>query len=173
MTESDPVLNLLRELRDRDVARDKLYEQWETERRQADERNRAHQAKIELAVRELKTEMQRQDGQIQGLDRRISGNYIGISEQLNLLHDDNTAHREALGNIETATVELSKSSQVLHGRWIEESSHMRGRVTTIEDSVAGVDQRMVKLEQAARALEKRVAEQEPPSVESVEAASGG
>ncbi|HEX9641816.1 MAG TPA: hypothetical protein VGB13_10950 [Candidatus Krumholzibacteria bacterium] len=173
MSDPDPLLTLLRELRDQGIERDKREEQRSTEHKQSEIDRKSFQGRMEAALRELRSDLVRQDQQMSSLALRISGNYTGIAERLDMVDQDLRQMFGLMGNVEIAVVELSKSSRMLHGRMIEESSVTRAQVTLTEAALAELDHRVDAVEHSARALEKRLADQEPPSVESVEAASGG
>jgi len=165
----DPVLTLLNELVERDDQNKEVVGRLEKSLGEV----RRGQAQSEVMLRELKNEFQRQDQQLQTFDQRISGNYRGMSAQLELFAEELRENNRYIGNLEAAVVKLNRTSQMLHGRLIEESDIVGERLTGLEGSEAKLDQRVGTAEQGIRALEKRVAESEPPSVENVEAARGG
>lgn len=184
MTDTDPILKLLRAVREEGLARDKREEELATEQSKLDEDRarefkqsemdrRSFQKLVETSLRELRGELGRQDQQMNGLALRISGNYTGIAERQDMVDQDLRQMMGLLGNVEIATVELSRSTRTLHGRMIEESDLRGVRVKGVEEAVVELDHRVDTLEHSARAIEKRLAAEEQPAIESVEAASGG
>lgn len=100
----------------------------------------------EATAREIRNELLRQDQQIQGFDRRISGNYMGVSAQLDVISEEMRETRALLGNMERAVVESSKDMRVLHGRFIELSGGTRERLGVLELAVTELAARIEKFE---------------------------
>jgi chromosome segregation ATPase len=164
----DPVLKLLKEL----VARDDQTKETLGEFEKSLTDVKGSLARSEVQLRELRTEFQRQDQQLQAYDQRISGNYRGISAHLEVFGEEIRNTNRFIGNLEQAVVKLNRTSQVLHGRLIEESDIVGGRLGTLEADAAGLDTRVGAAEQGIRALERRVADALPsPGIG--EAAGGG
>lgn len=142
----DPVTKLLRELigRDEETKRQirELADQVATIDSRGQEQSRLL-GRVDTTLREIKGELLRQDGQIAALDRRVSGNYLGISAQYDTIAEELSKASERLTNMERATVEISKSSRILHGRVIEDA---RERKETFEGELEGVRARLSKLE---------------------------
>lgn len=170
-TPADPVERLLRRL----VEQDDLRREIEEERALAVARveaalteMKAEQVRTTGAIREVRNELSRQDTQMRAFDERIGGNYRGIASRLDDLDEDLKSGNRLIGNLETAVVDLTRASRMLHGRMIEESDIVGARIKKSETGleltqaeVGTLDKRLGSAEASVRALEKRFVSQDP------------
>lgn len=187
-----PIYKLLTELVERDEARHEALELLRKEvrefvveiRAEREEQTAAmaelrtmlrdtksSQLRQEVTEREVRNELLRQDQQLQGFDRRISGNYMGVSAQLDVIGEEMRAQGVLLGNMERAVVESSRDMRVLHGRFIELSGDARERLDKLERTVPEVVGRVQRLEGARVSSEEISVGTLPGGV--LEAAGGG
>ena len=103
---------------------------------------RSSQTRGEETLLEIRSELQRQDQQIQNLERRISGNYMGVSAQYDVLSQELSGIKEFLTNIERAVVEISRDWKTLHGRFIEEKKRTGALVEEFRGELDEVRKRL-------------------------------
>jgi hypothetical protein len=182
MSEETPVERLLARL----VERDEEREVREENRDQVLKRIESTLAELKGEVtrtkndlRDITTELRRQDSQLQLFDGRIHGNYVGIASRLDAVDEDLKHGNAVIGNVEVAVVDLTRATRTLHGRMIEESNIVGGRLKKSEErlnvaerEIGALDQRVGQAESSVRALEGRVASSDPTSVESVMGTGG-
>ena len=82
---------------------------------------------------------------------------------LDLAGDELRQNNRYISNLEVAFVKLDSTSKMLHGRLIEESNIVGGRLKDLETGVLGLDDRLGIAEQGMKALERRLADADPPS----------
>jgi len=167
-TPSDsPIFTLLTELVARDEARqamleairEKMLEFMEeqstamVELRSMLRDAKSSQLRQEVMEREVRNELLRQDQQLQGFDRRISGNYMGVSAQLDVIGEEMREQRASIGNMERAVVESSKDMKRLQGRFIELSGDSRERFGKLERALPALSERLQQIESSRQVSE--------------------